>query len=291
MRKYPGKEILRARGTIKPMTLAQIKELLKAHGAYPKKQFGQNFLFDQNSVKKIIDAATIKPGDVVVEIGPGVGNLTQELAEVIAIENDRSMLAILGGLFAGTANVKIIDADILKFDETQLPKNYKIVANLPFYLTGPAIRKFLESVNPPASLTLIVQKEVAQRIAANPPQMSLLAISVQFYAQAKIIGYIKKDSFWPSPKVDSAIIRIDPHKNNYDKKSVEDFFKIVHAGFSHPRKQLANNLSKELGLDRGTAEVLLKLCGIDPAARAETLAVKDWQRIVLQITRADKLIQ
>ena len=262
------------------MTLAQIKELLKKHDAYPKKQFGQNFLFDQNSVKKMIEAAQIGPDDIAVEVGPGVGNLTQELAkdakEVIAIENDRSMLAILNDLFGGTPNVKIIDADILKFDENLLPKDYKVVANLPFYLAAPAIRKFLESPNPPRSLALIVQKEVAQRIAAQPPQMSLLAVSVQFYAQAKIISYIKKDGFWPSPKVDSAIIDIVLRKVIYDKQFVEIFFKVVRAGFSHPRKQLANNLSTELGMDRGQAEKLLEQNGIKPVARAETLTVEAW---------------
>lgn len=266
------------------MTLSEIKELLRKHNAMPKKQFGQNFLFDQNSVKEIIGASAIGPDDIVVEIGPGVGNLTQELAkaakEVIAIENDRSMLAILDDLFRTTSNVKIIDADILKFDETTLPKNYKITANLPFYLAAPAIRKFLESKNPPQSLGLIVQKEVAQRIVAAPPRMSLLAVSVQFYADAKIISYIKKDSFWPSPRVDSAIIHLVPRKNNYPNDFVEKFFKIVHAGFGHPRKQLANNLAKDLGLERGQAEKLLKQNGIDPTARAETLQVKQWNALV-----------
>ena len=273
------------------MTLAQIKELLKKHDAYPKKQFGQNFLFDQNSVKKMIEAAQIGPDDIAVEVGPGVGNLTQELAkdakEVIAIENDRSMLAILNDLFGGTPNVKIIDADILKFDENLLPKDYKVVANLPFYLAAPAIRKFLESPNPPRSLALIVQKEVAQRIAAQPPQMSLLAVSVQFYAQAKIISYIKKDGFWPSPKVDSAIIDIVLRKVIYDKQFVEIFFKVVRAGFSHPRKQLANNLSTELGMDRGQAEKLLEQNGIKPTARAETLTVEAWNNLARSVLGAN----
>jgi len=262
------------------MTLAQIKELLKKHNAYPKKQFGQNFLFDPNSVKKIIAAAGIEPGNIVVEVGPGVGNLTQELAipakEVIAIENDRSMLAILGDLFGGSPNVKIIDADILKFDEGRLPKNYKVVANLPFYLAAPAIRKFLESANPPESLTLIIQKEVAQRIVASPPQMSLLAVSVQFYAHAKIVDYINKSSFWPAPRVDSAIIIITPQKNGQAKNFVDKFFTVARAGFSHPRKQLANNLAGGLGVDREAAERLLAANNIDKTRRAETLDMQEW---------------
>jgi 16S rRNA (adenine1518-N6/adenine1519-N6)-dimethyltransferase len=262
------------------MTLTQIKELLKTHDAYPKKQFGQNFLFDSNSVKKIVAAAGIEPDDIVVEVGPGVGNLTQELAktakDVIAIENDRSMLAILGDLFDSASNVNIIDADILKFDEGELPKDYKVVANLPFYLAAPAIRKFLESANPPESLTLIIQKEVAQRIVATPPQMSLLAVSVQFYAQAKIAAYINRSSFWPSPKVDSAVIKITPQKTGRAKDFVDKFFTVARAGFSHPRKQLANNLAEGLVIDRGIAERLLAANNIDKTRRAETLDMQEW---------------
>lgn len=265
------------------MTLARIKELLKNHDAYPKKQFGQNFLFDQNSVKKILDAAQVQADDVIVEVGPGVGNLTQELAKtasrVIAVENDRSMLAILGNLFCKSPNVNIIDADILKFDFSQLPKNYKVVANLPFYLAAPAIRKFLESTRPPESLALIVQKEVAQRIAAKPPQMSLLAVSVQFYAQAEIVSYINKGSFWPAPRVDSAIIKITPRKIGQTKDSVDNFFRVVRAGFSHPRKQLANNIAGGLGLDRGAAERLLGTSDIDKTRRAETLEINEWKTL------------
>lgn len=265
------------------MTLTQIKELLTLHNAYPKKQFGQNFLFDQNSVKKIIDAAEIGPNDIIVEVGPGVGNLTQELAktarQVIAIENDRSMLTILGDIFGSAANVKIIDADILKFDETTLPGGYKVVANLPFYLAAPAIRKFLESKNPPRSLALIIQKEVAQRIAASPPQMSLLAVSVQFYARAKIISYINKGSFWPAPKIDSAIIKIVPQKFDCLKDFVEKFFLVVRAGFLHPRKQLANNLAEGLGIGREEAENLLGANGIDKTRRAQTLTIEEWKSL------------
>jgi len=265
------------------MTLSQIKDLLKRHNAFPKKQFGQNFLHDQNAIKKILATADIKPDDIIVEIGPGVGNLTQELAKlaknVIAIEKDRVMVKILKDTLTSALNVEISEADILKFNEAQLPKNYKIVANLPFYLAAPAIRKFLESKNPPSLMALIIQKEVAQRIVALPPQMSLLSVSVQFYADVKITSRIKKVCFWPSPKVDSAIIKIIPQKNNCQKDFVENFFKIARAGFSHPRKQLANNLAKELDIDRGEAEYLLKQCAIESTQRAETLTVEQWKML------------
>jgi len=171
----------------------------------------------------------------VLEIGAGVGNLTCELAKtagrVIASENDRQMLTILKTVFNKTNNVDIVDADILKFNELVLPKNYKIAANLPFYLAAPAIRKFLESRNPPSLMAVIVQKEVGQRMAAKPPKMSLLAVSVQFYANVKIACYIAKNRFWPAPAVDAAIVKIVPRQLKTFKQNREIFLKLCAPAF------------------------------------------------------------
>lgn len=249
----------------------------------PLKRLGQNFLTDRGAVKRIIEAADLQPNDVVLEIGPGTGALTRELAKkvkkVIAVEKDPRMVEILEETLKGFDNVEIIQGDILKISNFQfLISNYKVVANLPFYLTAPVIRQFLESSEArPRKMVLVVQKEVGQRIAARPPDMSILAVSVQFYATPKIISYISKKSFWPSPEVDSAIIRIAP-LINADRKLINAdlFFKIVKAGFAQPRKQLINNLSRGLNFDREEVKSWLWKNNIQPSQRAETLTIENW---------------
>jgi 16S rRNA (adenine1518-N6/adenine1519-N6)-dimethyltransferase len=158
---------------------------------------------------------------------------------------------------------------------------FKIVGNLPFYLTAPLIRKFLENKNKPELMVLLTQKEVAQRICAKPPKMNLLAVSVQFYAKPKIIAFVPRKSFWPRPKVDSAIIKIVPCNNNYtlDELFVRKFFTIVKAGFSHPRKQLVNNFSKILKLSKEKLGCWLLENDIKPTQRAETLSLEDWKKL------------
>lgn len=277
-------------------SITTIKDLLKKHEAKPLKNLGQNFLIDRQVAKKIIEAADLSPSDNVLEIGPGFGTLTSMLApkikKIIAIEKDPKMPEALRETLKDFNNIEIIQADILKLDpKTYLLSPYKIVANLPYYITSPLIRKFLESVElSPTLITLMVQKEVAQRICAKPPNMSILAISVQFYAEAKIISYVSKKSFWPQPKVDSAIIKIKPQVKTNKKEINNDlFFKVVRAGFSQPRKQLINNLSKELKIDKiKTREWLLKN-KIQPTQRAERLNVEDWialSKNLLQFTNA-----
>ena len=286
---------------------ARTKALFKGYRIRPLKRLGQIFLIDKGVIKRVIEAAQLSQNDIVLEIGPGIGNLTMELAKrvhpvksspsevfaegeqfnrvkkVIAVEKDPKLVEILGDTLRYFDNIKIIYGDILKIENWKLIENckleignsYKVVANLPFYLTAPVIRKFLESKNPPKEMTLIVQKEVAQRVYARPPDMNLLAVSVQFYSKPKIISYISKKSFWPQPKVDSAILRITQiHADT--KTDSHRFFKIVRAGFSQPRKQLINNLSKGLGLERNKAEKWLLKNGIQPSQRAETLSIGDW---------------
>ena len=260
-----------------------VKQILTEHQVRPSRGLGQNFLIDSHAIHSLISAAHIGQEDTVLEIGPGIGTLTQELAQrakqVIAIEKDAKMVEILQETLAGYSNIQILLADALKADYTKYEiqdTKYKVVSNLPYYITAPVIRKFLElSKVKPYSMTLIVQKEVAQRICSKPPKMSILAVSVQVYATPKIISYIKKNSFWPQPQVDAAILQITPLPQPY-ALDFHRFFTVVKAGFKQPRKQLVNNLSKELDLPRPKAEQWLLANDIQPTQRAETLAVQDW---------------
>ena len=269
------------------MNLRTVKKLLKKYGIYPSKRLGQNFLIDKNVFQKIIKAANLSKNDVVLEIGPGIGNLTLELAKeserVVAIEKDKKMCGALKEILNNLdiKNVEIINQDVLKLNlEPYTLKPYKVVANLPYYITSPIIRKFLEMKKQPKEMILMVQKEVAKRICAKPPKMSILAVSVQFYAKPEIISFVSKKSFWPQPKVDSAIIKITPCRPAH-AIGVNPllFFKIVKAGFSHPRKQLINNLSKELKIEKEKARNWLLKNKIQPEQRAETLTLKDWPRL------------
>ncbi len=249
----------------------------------PKKRLGQNFLSQIGVVKKMIGAARIVPNETILEIGPGTGNLTAELIKtgnpVIAIEKDGDMAEILRQKFAGAKNFSLVLQNVLEFDETKISAPYKVIANLPFYAASPIIRKFLESGNPPRAMSVITQKEVAQRIAAAPPKSNILATAVQFYAAPKIIAYVSKGCFWPAPKVDAAILLLAPlpkEGERADKQFVENFFKIARAGFSHPRKILAGNLAQELNLPRQEIIKQLERNNISPNARAENLSVQNW---------------
>ena len=284
-----------------------VKNLLKKYGTRSLKKFGQNFLIDETVAKKIIKIDNLQPKDIVLEIGPGIGVLTRFLAQkvkkVFAVEKDPKMCEILKETLKDFKNVKIIKKDILKCklediikkegilnkqkkkkafiqkkEKPQIP--YKVVANLPFYITAPVIRKFLENENKPEEMILIIQKEVAQRICSRPPKMNILALSVQFYAEPKIVSYISKKSFAPQPKVDAAIIKIIPYK--YKKYNVlpSSFFKVVKAGFSHPRKQLVNNLAKKLKLKKTNIYSLFLKNNINPKKRAEALTINDWIKLI-----------
>jgi 16S rRNA (adenine1518-N6/adenine1519-N6)-dimethyltransferase len=296
-----------------------LKTILKKYDLKPNKLLGQNFLIDRAVLEKIIGAADLSKKDTVLEVGPGLGILTEELAkragEVIAVEKDKRLVSFLQKRFDRVKNIDILQGDAMKFNSPQPPLklrggegelyHYKLVANIPYYLTSHLIRKFLEAKNPPREMILMVQKEVAQRICANPPEMSLLAVSVQFYAEPKIMSFVSKKSFWPRPKVDSAIIKITPRNlpplqrgiegdlktitkilpnPPLPKEGTEHFFRIVHAGFSHPRKQLINNLNSDLKIDRAKIAAALKKIGLAPEQRAETLSVEDWIKLTKQLS-------
>ena len=256
-------------------------------GVRPKKGLGQNFLVDDEALERIIAAAELTKDDTVVEIGPGPGILTPGLCgrakQVVAVELDQEMIPVLKEMTEGVRNLEIRQEDILQVDSKEFPQPYKVVANVPYYITSAIIKHFLKSTNRPDEMTLTIQAEVAERIAAEPPKMSVLAVSVQLYGKPSIAGRIKAEAFWPSPNVDSAILRITGIGKDTDRMlgglSEADFFKVVKAGFAEKRKQIHNSLARNLAIPGEAVTELLKAAGIEPARRAETLTVPEWVRL------------
>ncbi len=263
----------------------EIVRLLEKYETKPIKGLGQNFLINKNALDKIVLLA--KPKGNTVEIGPGIGTLTKNISKVsrkiIAIEKDKKMVEILKETLKDCLNVDIIHEDVLKIKKLKF-KNYDVVSNLPYYIATAIIRKFLEFENPPDKMILTIQKELAQRICSSPPRMNILAISVQFYANCKIIFNISKNSFWPQPKVNSSVIEIIPHNYKYNKDFCIHFFKIIKAGFSRPRAQLLNNISKKLKLEKKDIKQKFILSNINPKQRAETLNINDWIKLSKSIS-------
>lgn len=260
------------------------RQLLKQFGLRPKKSLGQNFLIDNPALDKIVRAADVTADDVVLEIGPGLGSLTQHLAaiakRVIAVEIDGNLIPVLHSQLADRSNVEIVQGDILKIDPATLLREastYKVVANIPYYITSGIIRHLLEASITPSLLVLTIQQEVAERIIAQPDDMNLLAVSVQFYGSPRIVTNIQAGAFYPAPKVDSAVVRIDLDANpRVEVKSVDTFFSVVKAGFSQKRKQIHNSLVGGLGKPREEIDRLLQAGNIDPKRRAETLTLEEW---------------
>jgi len=263
---------------------------LAQYGLRPKKSLGQNFVTDEGVLGKIVDAAQLTSQDMVLEVGPGLGHLTCLLARqagrVVAVELDGRLVPILKQRLAALHNVALIQGDILDLLPAALPLSldYKVVANLPYYITSAVLQHLLENEQPPARLVVTVQQEVAQRIVARPDQMSLLAIGVQFYGQPQIVARIKAGAFYPRPDVDSALLRIDRHSAPpVDAPDRAAFFAVVRAGFAQRRKQLRNSLP--VGLGRSQAEVVaaLQAAGIDPRRRPETLSLQEWAALTHQL--------
>lgn len=269
--------------------LNRAKEVLRKYKLRPKRYLGQNFLINEKILEEIVRTAHLNVDDTVLEVGSGLGNLTERLARkvkrVVTIEKDKRLVKILSEKLGTYKKIKIIEGDALKLTARQLNlgSDYKIIANLPYYITSPFIKKFLERKTPPKLMNLMVQKEVAERICAKPPKMSLLSVSVQLYSRPKIIKIVKKHCFWPVPKIDSAIIQLIPLKdknvfNEYHRINKKLFFKIVKAGFSHPRKQIKNNLKKIL---KDKTEIILNKAKINQTRRAETLTIRDWTHLCI----------
>ncbi len=291
---------------------SEIKNLLEEYNAKPEKYLGQHFILSKKALNLMIATAEIEENDTIIEIGPGLGTLTQELsktgAKIIAIEKDSLMILILKETLSGYKNVKIIQADARQLSPDLLTSDvnkigdkmrisvggdrYKIVANLPYNIATFLIRSWLESKNPPKIMVLMIQKEVAQRICppslklrragAKSLKLNLLSTSVQFYADAKIIGYVPKESFYPQPKVDAAIIKIVPKKKP-SAKAAKRFFWVVKAGFSSPRKQLAGNLSKNLKISKEEIISVFKSLDIPRQIRAENLSLSQWQNLAFRL--------
>ena len=252
-----------------------------------KKSLGQHWLHDQASLQAMCAAADVQANDVILEIGPGLGSLTSLLVrragQVIAVELDKKLAATLPGKFPA-GNLRVVSQDILQFDFTSLPAGYKLVANIPYYLTSHLIRVISETPNPPRIATLLVQKEVAERVAASPGTMSLLSITAQFYWQVSLGREVPAELFTPPPKVDSQILilkrRPKPLFPDVDTKA---FFRLVKAGFAQRRKTLLNSLSAGLHLERDKVRDICQKVAIDPTRRAQTLSLDDWHTLYLAL--------
>ncbi len=246
----------------------------------PKKSLGQHFLINAGIHRRIVEFAKIIPADIVVEVGPGRGGLTKELwatgASVIGIEKDHALSALLLTQFDG--HMHAIEDDILTWDPHSSPlplidHEYVLVGNIPYYLTSHLIRTVLMIWPKPRTIIFMVQKEVAERMTAKPPNMNMLAVLVQYYTTPKIMMRVKKENFYPKPKIDSAIIRMEPRPQDSLPITDSSFFALVHRGFAHPRKMLHSSISAEV----------LKLASIDSSRRPGTLTIEEWKRIALAV--------
>ena len=281
---------------------SQLINYLKRHGLWAKKSMGQNFLVDRSALEKIVEAAELSPEDTVLEIGPGLGVLTEELVKragrVTAVEKDEKLASLLHGFIAPLLknnetvkqcnNFEVLTGDALDFEPESCHMeagSYKLVANIPYYITSKILEKYLSAENKPSLIVVLVQKEVAERICAKDGGLSVLAVSVRYYGEPEMVGVIKRDSFFPAPNVDSAIlkIRVNDHRSHpqigTDKAMEEEFFKIVRIGFQARRKTLFNNLKSGTHLSSGQVEEILDKMGIAKNARAQELSIDDWKQL------------
>ncbi len=255
-----------------------------------KKSLGQNFLTNTSVIDHIVAAADIMSDDVVVEVGPGQGVLTELLAQtadtVIAIELDDRLIPILEEKFKNDDHVHIVHGDILHMNLSEILHEhigdegvYKVVANIPYYITAPIIRLFLEHKNSPQTLILMVQKEVAERLCAHPGNMSVLAIAAQYYANVSYMFTVPREDFDPVPAVDSAVVRLRVHDHVYADIDIKNFFRVVRIGFSARRKTLVNNLANGLHMQKNDVVQVLRDIGISENARAQEISLEAWERL------------
>jgi 16S rRNA (adenine1518-N6/adenine1519-N6)-dimethyltransferase len=253
---------------------------------HAKKSLGQHWLTDPSTLHAISGAIYISPNDTVLEVGPGFGTLTNVLAsqakKVIAVEFDETLAAKLKDNVP--ANVEVINQDILKFNLTNLPPDYKVVANIPYYLTSNLIRILSESTNPPSAAVLLIQKEVAERVAARPGAMSLLSVAAQFYWETSTGIVVPAKMFTPPPKVDSQVLILKRHSTPlYPEVRVRDFFRLVSAGYNNRRKTLLNSLSGGLQKDKATTKAMLERANVSPGARPQELSLEEWYALYKQV--------
>jgi 16S rRNA (adenine1518-N6/adenine1519-N6)-dimethyltransferase len=273
---------------------SQAEALLAQFGLKARKGLGQHFLVEEDVLACILSAAELSPQDVVIEVGPGLGMLTSKLAEraakVVAVELDLRLVGVLRKRLRLFPNVRIVQGDILKLAPGRLLEDdsealvsgqgYKVVANLPYYITSPVLRHFLEASRKPSLMVVMVQKEVGEAIAATCGRMTLLSVRTHFYSRPTIIAHVPRRSFYPAPKVDSIVLRLDVYSKLPIEISYTDgFFDIVASGFSSSRKQLRNSLAQGLGITSGQVAFLLKEGGIEPRRRAESLSLEEWRKV------------
>lgn len=268
-----------------------VKEIIDKYNFRFSKGLGQNFLIDGNIVRKICEEGEVSKEDDILEIGPGIGTLTEELSykanKVVAVELDKSLFPILDETLAGCNNVEIVPGDILKIDLPKLfsekfeSENIKIVANLPYYITTPIIGRLLEEELDIDSILVMVQSEVAERMKASPgtKDYGSLSVFVQYYTDPEIVLSVPKTAFMPRPNVDSAVIKLKIRKEKIELKDREIFFKVVKAAFSQRRKTILNSLSSGLKTDKATIRAILEKADIDPKLRAENLTIEDFSKI------------
>jgi 16S rRNA (adenine1518-N6/adenine1519-N6)-dimethyltransferase len=308
--------------TPQPDAPPSVRELLDKYNLRPRKGLGQHFLADPNILRKIVEAAELSSELAVLEIGPGLGTLTRLLARaagrVVAVELDEAMIGLLREELGYLPNLELVQGDILQLDPAALmhdpqspnlpwptrqpalarasgpggrqsanlqsPLTYIVVANLPYYITSAAIRHLLEADPPPQRLVLTVQREVAERMVAKPGDLSMLAVSVQFYGRPRIVAKIPAGAFIPPPKVASAVVRIDTYDSTpVQVPGAETFFRVARAGFGQKRKQLKNALAAGLGLPSAEVVGAMTRAGVDPQRRAQTLSLDEWASLVREI--------
>ena len=244
---------------------------------------GQHWLKDRTMLAAIADEALLTPEDTVLEIGPGLGTLTSELlrraGNVVSVEYDAALAQKLPGQFPGK-NLTVVNQDILQYDLSQLPAGYKVVANVPYYITSKIIQMLMTAQNKPSIVVILVQKEVAERVAAGPGDMSMLAVSAQIYAEAYLGAEVPREYFTPPPKVDSQVVVLQTRDEPLVAPEQEKlFFRVAKAGFSAKRKKLRSSLSAGLALSKQEVESLLREVDINPDNRAEDLSLSDWHRL------------
>lgn len=263
----------------------ELVEFLKKENLWADKDLGQNFLVNFSILKKIIKAAELKPEDNVVEIGPGLGILTKELAKnvshVHAIELDKNLIKILQRELASFSNINLEQGNALK---SRLPVvSYKLVANIPYYITSPLLRHFLQPINPeekrPTLIVLLVQKEVAKKICATDGKHSMLSLQTQIFGKPSIVEIVPKNDFYPQPKVDSAILKIEVYEEPLIQ-NMKKFQKITSISFAQRRKTLLNTLQNSTNLSKEDTEELLIKSGIDPQRRPQTLSIEEWNTLL-----------
>ena len=271
--------------------LQETKQLCDLYGIKPARSKGQNFLITNSIYDKVVAAANLHKDDIVLEVGPGLGFLTKKLAkyvkQVLAVELDFKLAEALQARLDldNIKNVEVINQDILQYQVNNQIKKYKIVANLPYNITSFFLRTFLEADNKPELMVLLLQKEVVKRILAKPGDMSLLALSVQFYSNPQLIDYVAASNFWPKPEIDSAIIKIDLLKSNrgLTQAQLKKFWQIARIGFSSKRKMLKNNLAGGFKIEPNLIENKLIKINLNPKVRAEDLAVEDWLKLFAEL--------